>query len=277
MMSMNSMRFEEASLSQAWAKAFLACLEPGCDEIVPLVVTVTGFSGGLVLEDAPIRNLLDRALKASDMQACGTVASTIFPRSLWNIERDRSSLYDRYRHILPRIKKGDSRNRYGTYFERLIDYAPNAADLRKKAKSPHDRGGQGFFNQLEHIIGTFRDGNHRRSALQASTFYPALDLTHQRQRGFPCLQHVAFSHLPRGRLAITGFYAYQYLFERAYGNFLGLCDLGNFVAHELGLSLARMSCVAAVAKRDIRVRDAQHLKGELKQMISYTKSSVSLQ
>lgn len=34
---------EDSNLSRAWARAFLALCEPGVDEIVPLIVTVSGF------------------------------------------------------------------------------------------------------------------------------------------------------------------------------------------------------------------------------------------
>jgi len=39
------------------------------------------------------------------------------------------------------------------------------------------------------------------------------------------------------------------LFDRAYGNYLGLCHLGRFMAHEMGLKLVRMTCIASVAQR----------------------------
>ena len=61
-------------------------------------------------------------------------------------------------------------------------------------------------NQLDHIIDTFRRGNHRRSALQVSIFDPTRDHKHCRQLGFPCLHQVAF--LPEtNTLTITGYYA----------------------------------------------------------------------
>ena len=40
----------------------------------------------------------------------------------------------------------------------------------------------------------------------------------------------------------------QYIFERAYGNYLGLSRLGSFVAQEVGLKLEQMNCVAAIAR-----------------------------
>ena len=52
-------------------------------------------------------------------------------------------------------------------------------------------------------------------------------------------------------MAVNGFYAMQYLFERAYGNYLGLCRLGRFVAHELGLELVQMNCMVGIGKLEV--------------------------
>jgi len=49
----------------------------------------------------------------------------------------------------------------------------------------------------------------------------------------------------------------QYLFERAYGNYLGLKRLGEFMAHEMSLRLERVICIAAVGKLDVRVSEVQ--------------------
>jgi hypothetical protein len=113
-------------------------------------------------------------------------------------------------------------------------------------------------NQLDHIAKTFKSGNHRRSALQAAVLYPLADLNNSRQQGFPCLQQIAFAHdRKRSSLTITGFYAMQYLFERAYGNYLGLERLGRFMAREMGLRLDRVVCISGVAKLDVRVNEVQ--------------------
>lgn len=229
----------EENLSYAWGRAFLAASARGVNELVPLLVTVTDFSESLPSVDHVIREALDNCLEANGRQSCHTVANTIFPASLWNSGAERQRLYDRYLAILPRLRRMHTGNRYGLYFERLIVHG--GQDDKDKV------------NQLEHIVTTWQLGNHRRSALQAAILEPVADHTDQRQRGFPCLQHVIFTPLgePLGAagLAVTGVYATQYLFERAYGNYLGLCRLGRFVAHECGLQLARMHCFSAVAKR----------------------------
>jgi len=230
MMTSNPLFIQDTDLAHAWARAFLEAMKPGRREILPLVVTVTGFADDRPTENPAIRCALDEAILRMEEFSCFTVASTIFPQSLWNPEESRDQLFERYRRILPRLRKMEKRNQYGLYFERLIAFGPQK------------------INQLDHIISTYQGGNHRRSSLQASIFDPAVDHTNQRQRGFPCMQQIAFAPSGDGELAITGFYAIQHLFERAYGNYLGLCDLGHFVAHELGLRLIQMTCVAGVAR-----------------------------
>ena len=180
---------------------------------------------------------LDRELELQrNGLSCQTVASTIFPTSLWNPEAGRNELYDRYQRIFRRVRK-HPRNRFGVYFQRLIGYG---GDLNLG----------GGVNQLEYIIETWRRGNHRRSDLQASILDPTRDHKHQRVRGFPCLQQIAFARVGKDGLSITGFYATQHMFERAYGNYLGLFHLGRFMAHEMGLNLTKIVCIATPAKRD---------------------------
>jgi hypothetical protein len=48
-------------------------------------------------------------------------------------------------------------------------------------------------------------------------------------------------------LCITGYYPKEYIFDRGYGNYLGLCRLGQFMANEMGLELAQMTCFVGVA------------------------------
>ncbi len=51
-----------------------------------------------------------------------------------------------------------------------------------------------------------------------------------------------------GGLSVTGFYATKYVVERAYGNYLGLCRLGKFMAQEMGLRFDQMVCIATPVK-----------------------------
>ena len=230
--------FEAENLSIAWVRAFLALMEPGVSRITPLVFTLTCISNGQPTETTVIRDELNIFLKQHGKSTINSTANTIFPKSFWNPNKDRRELYDRYQRAFPVIKRLDSQNRYGLYFQRLIAFGQG------RKRFPREE-----VNQLEHIITTYKKGNHRSSALQASVLDPFLDHTDQRRRGFPCLQQISFvPDSETGELEITGFYANQYIVERAYGNYLGLCRLGHFVAHEIGFSLSRMNCITNVAE-----------------------------
>jgi hypothetical protein len=231
-------RISDKNLSVAWGRAFLRLMDHGGSEVSPLVIQVTGLEVGTIPETPAIRKALDEALDEQGAPTCDTTARLIFPRSLWNPKLPRAALYDRYLNILPEIKKCPA-NRYGVYFERMIAFG-------------------GKINQLEQIVEMYKNHSHRRSALQAAIFDPSLDHSFQGQRGFPCLQQVAFLPTSKG-LSVTGFYPMQYLVKRAYGNYLGLCWLGQFMAHELGLPLAQMQCFVGVAKLDKNKSDLRAL------------------
>jgi hypothetical protein len=78
-------------------------------------------------------------------------------------------------------------------------------------------------------------------------FDPAQDHTRQTRRGFPCLQHVSFTPLGSGKLAVLANYPAQYMFEKAYGNYLGLYRLGRFFADQIKLDLTQFTCVVGKA------------------------------
>jgi hypothetical protein len=236
---------EERNLSIAWARALTLVSAPGRKEVAPLIVSITGFDDHGMPEEGPaIRTELDALLSAEDMQSVDTVANTIFPYRMWNPGANRAELFKRYSLILPRLKDASPKNKYGIYFERMIIGGPD--DHR---------------NQLDFVIDAYLSRNGvRRSMFQIGIFHPAQDLTLSALRGFPCLQHVTFAPVG-GTLSVNAFYAMHYIVERAYGNYLGICRLGQFVAHEMRLKLARVTCYAGIAQCDID-------KAKLKRMLS---------
>ena len=244
---MGPMIIEECNLSAAWGKVFLKAYEAKI--ISPLVVAIDNLDGRDGPELRPIRSALDQVLEVKGKGSCHTVASTIFPKSLWNPTAGREALFECYLNMLPRLRKHKG-NRNGLYFGRLISF--------------------NGFNQLNHVIETWHGGNTRRSALQASVFDPNRDHTSQRQRGFPCLMQLAFDPQGKVGLVVTGVYVTQYVVERCYGNILGLIWLGQFMAHEMGLTLTRVNCVATRAIRgDVPKRD-------LKQLAATVENSLAL-
>jgi len=234
------------NLSIAWSKAFAQFSQPGVTEVVPLVVNVRGFANGFPPEDAVIRGELEKALHARQAEhgtyLPETTANTIFPENLWRLYRKqgRSAFFAKYMELMPRLAKRDRRNARGTYFSRMID---------------GPRGGQ-----LGHVLDTWQSGHRRRSALQIVIFDPHKDHSDQPFLGFPCLDYITFTpDSTANTLSVTALYATQYIFDRAYGNYLGLCQLGRFVAEELGLRFSQLTCIASQAK----VGDALPTKREV--------------
>jgi hypothetical protein len=240
------------SLSDVWKASLLELSRPAIAEITPLIVSINEFdSDGRPKQCQLVRKTLDNFLIGSGKQTVSTVANTIFPESLWNPNAAPSVLYDRYRRILPSLRKASTKNRRGLYFERMITGGPRGAE-----------------NQLDFILAAYkRRSGTRRSILQVAIFQPSLDHSNAALLGFPCLQHITFAPTSDG-LNVNAFYAVQYIAERAYGNYLGLCRLGRFVAHVLGLPLATVTCVAGVAELDIGKHETRSL---LKQMELETK------
>lgn len=221
---------ENLNLSESWVCALKKIAENGGSEITPLIVTLTDFS-----ELEGIRNFLEDSLIAHRLPSIETVSETIFPYSLYEYSQyNRQELYKRYKRNLPRIKKIDSSNANGTYFERMISF-----DTDKQ------------INQIEIIITSLLNNSiKRRSKLQAAIFDPTRDHTNKPFQGFPCLQHVTFYKSENGGLILNSFYAIQYLYRRAYGNWLGLINLGKFVAKETELNFERFNCFIGIEHLD---------------------------
>jgi hypothetical protein len=226
---------DDTNLSRIWARLLLRVLEGAGTEVAPLVLSLCGFGeNGAVPEDLAVRQALDRLLKRKGRLTVDDVAFTIFPQRLWEMSRgDRARLFTLYRATFPRWQAMNRKaNGRGLYFERLVMYGRGPCDG----------------NQLEWILSQFNSrAGVRRSMLQATTFDPERDHVASAQLGFPCLQQVSFEPTPAG-LVVNAFYATQQIFDKAYGNYLGLAQFGTFMAHEMDMPLARLNVMIGVAK-----------------------------
>jgi hypothetical protein len=253
MMHADPLVISESSLSVAWGRVFLHTLDNARPTLRPIVVTVDGLANQAPPEDADVRQAVDAALAAqSNMNSVRVSALMIFPYDMW-VRRGRPSCQEFSRfcvdRLVPRLKALDRRNRYGTYFERMMRFSGIRAGL------PHT------IDQLDFVIRLLmRPRRSRHSALQITCFDPAKDHTGQAVRGFPCLQQVSVAQDDSGKLAINAYYPTQYIFDRAYGNYLGLCHLGQFLAHETGLTFERLTCfIGQPVLGDVRKRDLRSL------------------
>lgn len=226
---------DENNLSRAWSRLLLSILDGAGTEISPLVLSVTGFDNkGMIPEDPAVRQMLDQLLTRKGRSKIEDIAFTIFPQRVWEISRgNRARLFTLYRETFPRWKAMNKRaNHRGLYFERMTMYGRGPCNG----------------NQLEWILSQYNSRTGvRRSMLQAATFDPGRDHVASAQLGFPCLQQISFEPTCVG-LVVNSFYATQQIFDKAYGNYLGLVQLGASMAHEMNIPLVRLNVMVGVAK-----------------------------
>lgn len=225
----------ERSISAAYARLLLHILSHAGTEVAPLVLSVDGFGPDYAVpEDTVLRAEMDKLLVAKGKLTVEDVAFTIFPERFWLMAQgDRAKLFQFYAWAFPFYRKHNRKaNGRGLYFERLTMYGRGPCDG----------------NQLEWILREFESRpGVRRSMFQATTFDPARDHDATAQLPFPCLQQVSFVPTKAGLVA-NAFYATQQLFDKAYGNYLGLAQLAAFMAHEMKMPLARLNVTVGVAK-----------------------------
>jgi hypothetical protein len=226
----------DTNLSRAWSRLFLHIYDGRRTEVSPLTLSLSGFdANGGIPEIIEVRSELDRVLKREGKISVDDVAFTIFPQRYWKMAKgDRKRLFALYAMAFPKfVAMNRTLNNRGLYFERMTQF--NEAT---------PAGG----NQLEYILSNWKEGV-RDTMLQVSIFDPARDHVRQARLVFPCLQHVSFVPTKEGLVA-NAFYATQYVFDKAYGNYLGLAQLGAFMASEMELPFVRLNVTVGVAKLD---------------------------
>jgi hypothetical protein len=243
---------EATTVSDGWIAAARAAREAQGQRIFHLVVAIEE----PLAEDPGIRAEVETLLTSCRLQPVGTVANTIFPDSLARISTDHADLVRRYREIYPRITKF-SKNRWGTYFGRLVAYPLGSV----KRPAPVD--------QLGPIIGTLTRARVISAEYEAAVMLAgdteeapylgptAATVCHPtrgpRGRGGPCLSHIAFQR-DGNVLHAVAHYRSQYLIERAYGNYLGLGQLLGYIAEQADLSPGTLTIVAGYAQLDQSLR-----------------------
>lgn len=235
------------NLSLAWSEALRYLVDNG-GKGVHLAVAIRR---PLEPEVDAIRSTLDafiaeRRQSAPNVWPISTVANTMFPAAFYRTGREnaRARLYELHakaQRMQQRMRNPEN------YFNRLVAYPV-----------PGDEP----FNQLEYIVDRLITQQRPRkggrggplsSAYEVGLTAPAgADLRvhapgqDRNILGFPCLSHISFT-LEAGVLNLAALYRNQYFVTRAYGNYLGLARIGNFIAQEAGVELGEVLCLATHA------------------------------
>lgn len=244
------------ALSLAWGDLLVRRMARGVGDI-PATISITTFEDdGTATEDTDIRNALDgmiQELRLNDPKVNSVDVSglVVFPYREWVRKgRPRHDLFaGHYRKRFGKwLARMDKRNKDGTYFLRFIDYT--GTDKKGEIVS---------IDQIANIIGFWQHYTSigkrpRQGAMQLTCLDPCKDITLKPRQVFPCLHQVGLTW-NGDSLALNAYYATQYIASRAYGNYLGLCHLGAYFAHQLGMKLTRVNCFIGCAKLELNKSD----------------------
>lgn len=229
------------NVSNGWAALLDRVVAAPGQTLGPVVLEID-CADGVVAEDRFIRHIVEEELQRLGKFSVDTTSFLIFPWKLWlKLGRpDLRKFSEFYRsQVYPRLLSRDrNRNGRGTYFQRMIQFS----GIVEKSDGREEKN----VNQLERVLEIWEKaedkGRHpRHSALQATIFDPAKDHHGMALCGFPCLQQVSFDY-HGDQLTVNAYYPTQYLFDRGYGNYLGLCHLGQFMAAQMDLRFAALIC-----------------------------------
>ena len=169
-----------------------------------------------------------------------TVSNTIFPQSLYT-RYGAPAFFDAFHtRVLPSVRRNGRWSGY--YFERMTSW-PDAP----------------VGNPLWDIVERMRDPAVRaRNKFELAVFDPARDVDRSVYGG-QCLSHLSFKLLPGSpnTLALTAFYRNHYYVEKLLGNLIGLGNLMEFVAKEVGLTLGPLTILSSHAEIDLPKSDNQ--------------------
>ncbi len=260
----NKYVIEADNVSNAWAKVFLSLMNKGIKSISPLVVKINFDDNNK--EILEVKNLIDEFLLTEEKNSIQTVSNTIFPNSLWLPHKNKEKLFQNYREIWTKIKEHHVQSHYpnklGTYFSRMLcfnDY--------KDLTNGH--------NQLKHIFACWekakKSKRYRASALVCSIFDPRTDHNFSPRHLFPCVQQVGvILHGSMGDAGIE-FYALlpkQLIIDRGYGNYLGLLNLGQFIAYEMNLEFKQLNCFISNVELGYKKNVLRGIESSIKEILS---------
>lgn len=222
-MSLVADRFIDAdNVSEAWLDAINLLQATTGRKAVHLVARIKNPT----TEVAEIREEADLLIDSgpSNLWPIDTTRNTIFPASWARRHPEPEDLAGYYRERYPQLRAVQS-NAVGTYFGRVVAF-------------PRCDGSIG--DQLTDTVRKLRqelDGGTPKSSRYEISIYSELKDTGP--MSFPCLAHVSV-HLHDAALHMQAVYRNEYLIGRAYGNFLGLGQLLEYMANAAGVGLGEL-------------------------------------
>lgn len=237
------------SYSEAWARAIVQLSENSW-EMWNLVVTIKNPA----LQDSSAFEIMTTFATSNGLLTPKKVQHTIFPQQFYDsgYANDREKLYKYYDRFYKMTRKME-RHGWGTYFKRMIEY-----------KTP-----DGNVDQLARII----DHINTWPRTYRACHYMLIPQPHtegSRPTQIPCLNYIAVQVEPapsnsggQKTISLLAVYRNHDFLERTFGNYLGLCNLLEYICQETNSKIGYLTCVSSHAYADKKHQDLYRIAKEL--------------
>lgn len=224
-----------ATCARAWADAMEHLI--GCDggKDFNLVIAIQN----PCVEFSEVTKAIDELARAYDLKGTMENANAIWPSFFARPNRKSAEVFaDIEQFAVPTIKAA-CKNRHDSYVERLVAW--RSADSGTPVP------------QLQNVLARLKNeiGNHapKSSSYEISIYSPGLDAGYM---SFPCLSHLSFKYAHHCNLLhLTAFYRNHAYLSHAYGNFVGLGRMMQFVCRETGTHPGELVSISSHADAEI--------------------------
>ena len=199
---------------------------------------------GMPPEDKLICEAVNLFLTKHKKQSVNTVVNTIFPAGFY-ARYGATKVIKNYGEIARKVRKHPDNNRWGTYAYRIMT---QRADSKGRQYVP-------LQVIIDKLIRQLKNKSTLRAAYELNTIDPMVDIPiyeadsdRDNTIGGPCLSHLSFKLRHDHSLMLTAFYRSHYYLQRALGNLYGLAWLQDFVANQVGVKPAELTCISSMAR-----------------------------
>jgi len=199
------------------------------------------------VEVAEVTLVIDELAGTLGLKSTMENANAIWPSFFARPNRHSTEVFsDIERFAVPAIKTA-CRNRHDSYVERLIAWR----SMESGAVVPQ------LQNILTRLKSEIANPAPKSSSYELSIYSPGLDPGYM---SFPCLSHLSLKYDHHRHLVhLTALYRNHAYLSHAYGNFLGLGRLMQFVCREIDTSLGELVSVSTHADAELSGRKSQTL------------------
>lgn len=235
----------DSNFQEVWAQALLK-LKANHWKMWNLIVQINCPSA----IDIEIQDSVMQFAKLHGLITPVQVAHTIFPYKYYKQGTSRDMLYKKYWRYFQFTRTQPHRG-WGTYFERMIRYSPDGNDGHA-------------VDQLSNIIDAINGRSTNYGAAYVIVIpYPQKES--KRKMGAPCLNYltvqVEAGEIQRYCINLLAVYRNHDFLERAYGNYLGLCKLLEYIAAETNSEVGKLTCISSHAYVQNHKRELESLAG----------------